>query len=492
MKKSAKVWLRVLTLVLALMLLCSNTVFAADMDDVPYYSYCYWEGPSRNTAVPMRAMFEATTQITSDSLGIFDMWVAAGEGTPNEFGIGSSDPEKDLALQHLTLSPDQKDLYLLDSGNSRILVVDAETLQLKKAIGQIPLTGETYGVAAYQDMTLEANTDYVLTWYTRRYGEGTNAYSVNVMNGDTVVATYSFDHGYDFSKEWEDHELTFNTGDATDLRLQFVSASNTLGEFFVESMLLVKAGDAEETNCLKNGYFDDDDNLTGWVLSQGATPGEMVLEESHRSLHLSNSLNYAKAEGVYVTEDGRIIIADTRNCRVLIIRDDAEQGIVLEHVIERPEGVEIPPDLEFFPKRVTMDKKGYLYVVDQVGYYGMMVYDTEYTFKGFHGAYKASADLLENLKGWVTSLFMTNEKAAASQKDYATAIIDVAMDSEGMIYTLSDPQSNTGQIKRLSLTGTQTLNFKSGFTTQSGDLLNFGSSPSTISRRVAPSVSAVT
>ena len=38
MKKTAKVWLRVLTLALALMLLCSNTVFAADMDDVPYYS----------------------------------------------------------------------------------------------------------------------------------------------------------------------------------------------------------------------------------------------------------------------------------------------------------------------------------------------------------------------------------------------------------------------------------------------------------------------
>ena len=67
MKKSAKVWLRVLSLVLALMLLGSSAVFAADMDDVPYYSYCYWEGPSRTVAVPMRAMYEPTQQITSDS-----------------------------------------------------------------------------------------------------------------------------------------------------------------------------------------------------------------------------------------------------------------------------------------------------------------------------------------------------------------------------------------------------------------------------------------
>ena len=304
MKKSAKVWLRVLSLALALMLLCSNTVFAADMDDVPYYSYCYWEGPSRNTAVPMRAMFEATTQISSDSLGIFEMWMAAENGITNEFGIGSSDGEQKLSLQHLTLSPDQKELYMLDAGSDigRILVVDTDTLQLKKVIGRIPLTGEKYGVAAYQDITLEANTDYVLTWYTRREGEGTNAYSVNVMDGANVVATYSFDHAYDFGKEWEDHELTFTTGDATDLRLQFVSESNTLGEFYVESMLLAKADDAEQKNCLVNGYFDDDDHLTGWTLSQGATPSEMVRDESKHSLYLSNSLSYSKAKGVYVVD----------------------------------------------------------------------------------------------------------------------------------------------------------------------------------------------
>ena len=475
MKKSAKVWLRVLSLVLALMLLGSSAVSAADMDDVPYYSYCYWEGPSRTVAVPMRAMYEATQQITSDSLGIYKMWEAANNGEANDFGIGTSDLEKDLALKHLTLSADQTELYVLDSGNSRILVVDTATNELKKVIGQIPLTGERYGVAAYQDMTLEANAEYTLTWYTRREGEGTNAYSVKVMDGETEVASYTFDHAYSNMQEWVDHTLSFTTGSATDLRLQIVSESNTLGEFDIDSMMLTKAGD-DETNWLKNGGFDDGADKD-WVLSQGAYESEMVHNQTTKALHLSNSLNYANSEGVYVAEDGRIIIADTKNYRVLIIRDDAEQGIVLEHVIEKPVGVEIPLDLEFLPKRVTMDTKGYLYIVDLVGYYGMMVYDTEYNFKGFHGAYKASADLLENLKGWVTGLFMTNEKAAASQKDYATAIIDVAMDSEGMIYTLSDPKSNTGQIKRLGLNGTQTLNFKSGFTTQSGDLLNFVEQP---------------
>ena len=71
MKKSAKTWLRVLSLVMALLLLCSSSVFAADMDEVPYASYCYWEGPSRYEAVPMRAMYEAVQQINSDTADIY-------------------------------------------------------------------------------------------------------------------------------------------------------------------------------------------------------------------------------------------------------------------------------------------------------------------------------------------------------------------------------------------------------------------------------------
>ena len=66
---------------------------------------------------------------------------------------------------------------------------------------------------------------------------------------------------------------------------------------------------------------------------------------------------------------------------------------------------------------------------------------------------------------------------AAEKKNFSTGFLDIAMDPEGLLYALSDPKSNTGQIKRMGLNGNQTLNFKSGFTTQSGDLLNFVEQP---------------
>lgn len=486
MKTSAKMWLRVLALVMALLLLGSTSVFAADMDDVPYYSYCYWEGPSRNVAVPMRAMYEATEQLTFESLGLLELYQSALEngGVDSTYGVVTDDASKlNLNLSHIFLTHDQSELYALDGINGRILVIDTKTMALKNIIGDIPLTGETYGVAAYQDVALKAGATYELTWFTRR-DTGTNAYTVSVLNGSTPIALEGeakFEHDYDFAQEWVEHTVSFNTGDATDLRVQFESLSDTIGSFDVDSISLVEVGDAEGTNLIRDGEFDE--GATHWTLGLGASESEQAhYSEEHETgaLHLSNGLSYGtsdgsnQARGVYVSKDGRLFICDTVHRRVLILSPEGE----LIHVITKPEGIEIPEELDFTATRVLMDEKGYLYVsAGEACFYGLLVYDEQYNFKGFHGAYKAPSSILETLTGLITNLFMTNEKAASGEVNVGTGIIDMAIDSDGLLYTLSDPKSKTGQIKRLSLSGSQTLNFKSAFTTQSGDLLNFFEQP---------------
>lgn len=484
MKKSAKMWLRVLALVMALLLLGSTTVFAADMDDVPYYSYCYWEGPSRTVAVPMRAMYEATEQLSADSLGLLDLYrdAVANGGLDSTYGVITDDPNAlSLNLTHVFLTDDQSELYALDGKNSRILVIDTDTLALKKVIGKIPLTGANYGVAAYQDVTLKANASYELTWYTRR-DSGNNAYAVSVLNGETPIALEGeaqFNHAYDFAQEWVKHTVTFLTGDATDVRVQFESLSETIGSFDVDSVSLIEVGDAEGVNLIKDGEFDEAERK--WTMGLGASDSEQAhYSEEHETgaLRLSNGLDYSGtttgARGLYVSKDGTLFICDTEHRRVLVVSSEGE----LEHIITKPEGIEIPEELDFTATRVVMDEKGYLYVsAGEACFYGLLVYDENYNFKGFHGAYNAPSTLLETLTGLITNLFMTNEKAASGEKNVGTGIIDIAIDSEGLLYTLSDPQSKTGQIKRLGLNGSQTLNFKSGFTTQSGDLLNFFEQP---------------
>ncbi len=511
-KKSAKMWLRVIALVMALLMLGSSTVFAADLDDVPYYSYCYWEGPSRNVAVPMRAMFEATEQIDTDFLNLFQL------RANGEFGFGEEE-KITLSLTHATLSPDQSELYILDGGNSRIFVVSTDTLELQRVIRTIPLIGEKYGIAADRTITLEANTDYQFSFFTRRNGtisSGDSVFSLSLYNGDELLpdvysdteidaswlvedyqeSVYYFNHEYNVDG-WDEHIIHFNTGDATDISFRFAAVSAALGGYYVDALSLKKVEDGVVVGdeLMTNRHFDQE--LGDWNANLGASIGNeerypQKMDENNeptgnthaKCMLLANALSYDNAEGVSVNkstdefgnETLEIIIADTDNNRVLIL--DAEG--MLKRILERPSSEdhpEIPKEQVFEPKRVIKDNKGYLYVVSNACYHGMWVYDDQYNYKGFYGAYKASATVLENLKGWITGLFMTNEKSAASRKKYATDILDVAIDGEGMLYTLSDPKSNAGQIKRLGLSGTQTLNFKSGFTTQSGENINFVEQP---------------
>ena len=305
-KKPAKLAWRILALAMALLMLCGVGASAADVEDVPYYSYTYWEGPSRYEAVPMRPMYEAETQITGDSLGIDSLY----------------DPT------HVCLSADKMTLFILDSGNSRILAVNT--------------------------------LDFTLNPY---YGVG---------------------------------------------------------------------------------------GIIGQIQSA------------------EDALDYTGAMGIYVSPSNQIYIADTNNYRLLIV-DAAGQLI---HTLTKPTDIGVPEDQDFQPSRIMMDNKGYLYVVGKACYYGMWVYDTNYNFLGFHGSYAVEQSVADTIKGWITGLFMTNEKNAVSQKKLPAEIQDISIDNDGLLYTLS--ANAYGQIKRLGLNGNQTLNYKFGFSNSSGDLINFG------------------
>lgn len=482
-KKAAKMWLRVLSMVLALLLLCSSSVLAADMDDVPYYSYCYWEGPSRYTAVPMRNMFEATTQITGDSLGLYQLQQEAQNGVSNTMNFGADDPISLKDAEHVYLSYDQTELYILDSGNSRILIVDTDTLALKDIINAWSLRGTEYGVSATQTVTVQPNTEYTLIWQTKRMA-GNNAYELKVTDADgndveIVDGSTVFDQPMPADATqimWERKRVKLNSGDATELTLTFTPADDEDGLFIVDEVTMTVTG--EETSILQNGDFEDGTN--GWELGVGAsTSADSYSNSGRSSLQLTNSMGFIGANGLYVAQDGRVFIADTENRRVLVtsrqVGEDGTTSWAVPQMIKKPEGVEIPKDLDFTPSRMTMDNKGYLYVVCQGCYYGMLVYDEEFQFKGFHGAYNVEQTVLENLKSWITGLFMTNEKNEISQKKLPAEILDIAIDRDGMLYTLSDMA--TGQIKRLGLSGSQTLNHNSAFNSQSGDLINFSEQP---------------
>ena len=651
--KRTAAWLRrALALVLAVLMLCGITVTAADMEAVPYYSYCFWEGPSKFEAVPMRSMYEPKVKIDGAYLGIDNL----------------SNP------RYITLSQDYKTLYILDSGNSRILVVDTDTNKLIKEVGPIKYSQTNY-VTAKRVSQVKANTEYVLLWWSKHDADqGNGRFTVSIKDNKSgavisngsdsliplfqpqyekvseddyaneIYGDYSLDEAtgqyvkdekgwYNRLNEpiWQKNVISFNSGASAEVAIEFDHSTDERGQFYLDDFILVEKSVLEKMsisvefrdpdglsiedvddglytfiintktlkadntelnreyiydigfdhyavsdptpyyeilksfNGTKNGYqlvtaaganllSDSDYAITDTVDENNKTIytidakhsfnsfGDADVEEAKAQAKLRNALLYVEkrmlqdmlfnrisaegeatgvapfviadtfdagltnwaydvathnvvedarngynasngslaiettarftdANGMYVSPEGDLYIADTANERVMITDADGN----LKTILTRPKDDSVPVDLSFKPIRVMMDNKGYLFVAVEGGYYGMLAYDTEYNFLGFHGSFRVEQSVLDTIAGWIESLFMTNEKAEQSVKKLPAAILDIAIDKQGMMYTLS--AGDYGQIKRLGLNGNQTLNHKFGFTTQSGDLISFKENP---------------
>ena len=91
----------ILISLLAVILVITPIAVTADsVTNVPYANYTYWEGDSAKVAVPTKAVYEPSSTITGEELGI---------GSFSE-------------LQHLFTYNDN--IYILDSANGRIVVID--------------------------------------------------------------------------------------------------------------------------------------------------------------------------------------------------------------------------------------------------------------------------------------------------------------------------------------------------------------------------------
>ncbi len=95
---------RIIALIFILFLLCSGTaVSAQELDNIPYDSYTYWQKNGKRLLVGSRAMFEVDNIVSSGSLAVSPF------NNPTDISVDSSGR-----------------LYILDSGNSRLIIVNDE------------------------------------------------------------------------------------------------------------------------------------------------------------------------------------------------------------------------------------------------------------------------------------------------------------------------------------------------------------------------------
>ena len=104
-----------------------------------------------------------------------------------------------------------------------------------------------WGEAAIQTIPVEANTDYVFTWYAKRVA-GTGAFNLYVMNAvgyANVERLAGQNWMNDTAKNWIKYEYTINTGDATSLLIKWSTEAKNPGTILIDDFSIAKVGGDE-------------------------------------------------------------------------------------------------------------------------------------------------------------------------------------------------------------------------------------------------------
>ena len=192
-----------------------------------------------------------------------------------------------------------------------------------------------------------------------------------------------------------------------------------------------------------------------------------VREYTEFTLPDGTSTSLGSPAGIYIRDD-RMLIADTDNGRVL----DADMNGRVSQVLTKPETEFIAQNMAFRPAKVGRDASGFIYVLAEGVYQGLVCYDAQGEFMGFYGSNKVSVTLSVLINSLWKKL-LSQEQAQSMARFVPVEIANLYMDSDDFIFTVTNgtvdsTQRAVGKIQRLNPLGTNVLRYNNRDYTASG------------------------
>lgn len=159
-------------------------------------------------------------------------------------------------------------------------------------------------------------------------------------------------------------------------------------------------------------------------------------------------LNFAGAKGMYVEENGQILICDTEHERILLVKDG-----ILTGVISRPNTTVIAEDIKFDATKIIRTGANY-YVVAESIVSGVLVFDENLEFVKLFGSNKVAVTS-EVLLQQIQNIWMSDEQIAARRSFSASKINGLDVDQKGFVVVVSSDPDLT-----VSGSAVRCLNFK--------------------------------
>ena len=98
-------------------------------------------------------------------------------------------------------------------------------------------------------------------------------------------------------------------------------------------------------------------------------------------------------KGVFVDEDGSILVADTGNNRLV----EFTQYGYFKYSYTSPTSSLLSEDFTYMPLKVTKDIRGYIYVANSSDSYGILMLDSDGSFRQYYGANKVTLSFWESI-----------------------------------------------------------------------------------------------
>ncbi len=172
----------------------------------------------------------------------------------------------------------------------------------------------------------------------------------------------------------------------------------------------------------------------------------VVLENNEIVMEFTDA-NLNKPTGISVNDE-YIYVADYGNACVLLFNHDG----TLHSRLDKPTEKTLGADTKFKPMKIGVDMRGNIYVVSEGSTSGLMQISEEGNFLGYFGANRTNTSLMMILQ----QKFFTEEQMAKLFKNIPSSPANIAVDSMGLIYTVTQGTSAAEQrqsIRKLSISG---------------------------------------
>jgi tetratricopeptide (TPR) repeat protein len=174
--------------------------------------------------------------------------------------------------------------------------------------------------------------------------------------------------------------------------------------------------------------------------------------------------------GIYVTKEGLIYVADSKNARIVVLHPDG----TFKQVLKEPVSDVLPAGFIYEPSALGVDPAARIYVISKSTNMGVIALNADGQFDGFIGAEKVVPKVLDLFWRLVT----TKEQKRRTAKNVPTEYNNITIDDLGFAYVTSsaiaernqinamrsrDKSSQYAPVKRLNNTGIDVLKRNGAF-----------------------------